>query len=148
MSDEVGQKVLVIANETVEGAVLHDAIRARAGAGGEVLVIAPALNSRLRHWISDVDGARRGAEERLAASLARLAGAGIAAHGRVGDAEPLQAIDDALKLFAAHEIVIATHPEGRSHWLERDLVNRARARYPQPIVHVVVDLEERISEAV
>lgn len=147
-----GRRILVVANETVGGAVLHDAIRARTGSDGraEVLVVAPALNSRLRHWVSDVDEARRGAEARLQISIDRLAAHGIEARGLVGDADPLQAIDDALKLFAADEIIVATHPEGRSHWLERDLVGRVRARYLQPIRHVVVDLavgEEYLQEA-
>ena len=146
------RRILVVANETVAGAVLHDAIRARAGEAGhaEVLVVAPALNSRLRHWISDVDEARRGAEARLQSTIDRLAALGIEARGLVGDADPLQAIGDALNLFAADEIIVATHPEGRSHWLERDLVRRARARYPQPIRHVVVDLaagDDHLQEA-
>jgi hypothetical protein len=135
------RRILVVANETVVGAVLHALIRERAGDdGAEVVVVAPALNSRLRHWTSDVDAARRGAEARLARCLERLAELGIEARGWVGDAEPLQAIADALELFPADEIVLATHPEGRSHWLERDLVRRARDRHPLPVRHVVVDL--------
>jgi GABA permease len=134
-------RILVIANETVEGRVLYDTILARAGAAGKlkVLVICPALNSRLRHWLSDEDGARRAAEGRLQNSLVRLSGEGIEVEGWVGDADPLQAIADGLHVFGASEIIIATHPEGRSHWLERDLIGRARERFEPPIVHVVVD---------
>jgi GNAT superfamily N-acetyltransferase len=139
-----GRRILVISNETVTGAVLHEAIRFRAkNVGGEVLVVAPALNSRLRHWLSDVDGARRGAEARLEVSLKRLAAAGVRARGQIGDGDPLQAIADALSVFSADEIIIATHPEARSHWLARDLVGRARARFAQPILHIVVDLDRR-----
>jgi hypothetical protein len=139
-----GRRILVISNETVTGTVLHEAIRFRAkNVGGEVLVVAPALNSRLRHWMSDVDAARRGAEERLEASLKRLKAAGIVAHGQIGDGDPLQAIADALSVFRADEIIIATHPEERSHWLARDLVGRARARFAQPVLHIVVDLDHR-----
>jgi hypothetical protein len=126
------RRILVVANETVEGGALRDVIlRADGEPPAEVLVIAPALNSRLRHWLSDEDEARRGAGLRLAASLEHLS-----------DADPLQAITDALHEFAAHEIVIATHPEGRSHWLTRDLVGRARRRFAQPIVHVVAEPSE------
>jgi GNAT superfamily N-acetyltransferase len=136
------RRILVIANETVEGDVLHGAIRYRARGDGpaEVLVIAPALNSRLRHWLSDEDDARQEAELRLVACVERMARVGVTATGLVGDGDPLQAIEDGLRLFPADEIVIATHPEGRSHWLARDLVAKARSRYPQPILHVVVDL--------
>jgi len=136
-----GRRILVISNETATGAVLHQAIRFRArNVSGEVLVVAPALTSRLRHWMSDVDAARRAAEERLQACLARLAVAGIRARGEVGDGDPLQAIADALSVFPADEIIIATHPEERSHWLTHDLPGRARARFPQPILHIVVDV--------
>jgi nucleotide-binding universal stress UspA family protein len=139
-----GRRILVISNETVTGTVLHQAIRFRAkNVGGEVLVVAPALNSRLRHWMSDVDDARRAAEERLEASLKRLNAAGIRARGQIGDGDPLQAIADALSVFPADEIVIATHPEARSHWLARDLVGRARSRFAQPVLHIVVDLAHR-----
>ena len=139
-----GRRILVIANETVTGTVLHEAIRFRArNVGGEVLVVVPALNSRVRHWMSDVDGARRAAEERLGRSLERLAAAGIQARGQIGDGDPMQAIADALGVFAADEIVIATHPEARSHWLARDLVSRARVRFDQPVLHIVVDLHQQ-----
>jgi hypothetical protein len=59
----------------------------------------------------------------------------------VGDAQPLQAIEDALRTFGADEIIISTHPEGRSRWLEIGVVNGARARFAVPITHVVVDLD-------
>ncbi len=99
--------VLVIALDTGTPLDVGDA---------DVFVVAPALNSRLRHWLSDDDGARRTAAERLAACLDRLERVGVHANGSVGDADPLQAIADALPTFAADEIVIAAHPE-RSHGL-------------------------------
>jgi hypothetical protein len=119
-------------------ALLHQTVRARGNGSAEVHVVSPALNSRLGQWISDVDDARHAAEDRLVRSLRRLRGAGLDARGSVGDSDPLQAIADALHFFPADEIVIATHPEERSNWLERDLVERARSRCAQPIVHVVV----------
>jgi GABA permease len=133
-------RLLVVANETVEGAPLHDAIHARAEAGPvEVLVVAPALNSRLRHWMSDEDGARHAAEQRLVACLERLQSAGVRTYGWVGDADPLLAMDDALAVFRADEAIVATHPEERSNWLAHHLVDRARERFALPIAHVVVD---------
>ena len=136
------RRILVIANETVGGSTLRDEIRTRSENVAEhVLVVTPALNSPLRHWVSDEDGARAAAQQRLEASLAQLRAAGIRADGEVGDAEPLQAIEDALRTFGADEIIISTHPEGRSHWLERGVVSGARERFAVPITHVVVDLE-------
>jgi hypothetical protein len=99
----------------------------------EVFVVAPALNPRLRHWLSDDDGARRTAAERLAACLDRLARIGVHANGSVGDADPLQAIADALPTFAADEIVIAAHPD-RSHDLADRLAARAAERFALPIL--------------
>jgi hypothetical protein len=135
------RRILVVANETVGGEKLRKCIRARSqGYRESVLVVCPALNSPLRHWTSDEDDARAHAQERLDRSLARLRELGIDARGEVGDGEPLQAVEDALRTFAPDEIIISTHPEGRSHWLERGVVDNARERFAVPITHVVVDL--------
>jgi GABA permease len=141
-SPENVRRILVIANETVGGDELFAVIAERtAGVDEEVLVVSPALNSPLRTWVSDEDNARAAAQRRLDHTLARLAAAGIDARGEIGDGDPLQAMDDALRTFGADEIVLSTHPEGRSNWLERGVVTGARARFDVPIRHVVVDLE-------
>ena len=138
---EDDRRILVVANETVGGATLVEEIHRRAeGFDEHVLVVSPALNSPLKHWVSDEDGARASAAERLQRSLVRLRALGINAEGEVGDADPLQAIEDALRTFGADEIIISTHPEGRSHWLERGVVEAARERFSPPITHLVVDL--------
>jgi hypothetical protein len=136
------RRILVVANETVGGSTLRDRILERSeGVRAQVLVVAPALNTPIRHWASDEDGARAVAETRLEESLGRLRSGGIDARGEVGDSEPLQAIEDALRTFGADEIIISTHPEGRSQWLERGVVGQARERFAVPITHVVVDLD-------
>jgi len=141
-ADDAERHILVIANETVGGDALLALLQQRSeGVREEVLVVVPALNSPMRHWASDEDGARAAAHDRLQTSLERLAAAGVQARGEVGDGDPLQAIEDALRTFGADEIVISTHPEGRSHWLERNVVGAARERFDAPITHVVVDLQ-------
>jgi len=141
------RRILVIANETVEGDTLHDMIRQKSeGYRTNVLVVAPATPSPLQHIASDDDPGRRAAQERVDASLAKLREAGLSAHGQVGEPDPLQAIEDALRTFGPDEIVISTHPEGKSHWLERGVVEHARDRFAVPITHVVVDLESHRSE--
>jgi hypothetical protein len=136
------RRLLVIANETVGGGPLREQIeKLSEGYETKVLVVTPALNSRVRTITSDVDPAREQAQQRLDASLARLRDDGIDARGEVGDGDPLQAIEDALRTFGADQIVISTHPEGRSHWLERGVVEKAKERFAVPITHVVVDLE-------
>jgi hypothetical protein len=140
-SAEGEMRILVVANETVRGRTLRELIRERSeGVREEVLVVAPALNSPLRTWTSDEDNARAAAQERLDESLGLLREAGVNVRGEVGDGDPLQAIEDALRTFGADELVISTHPEGRSNWLERGVVAAARERFAVPITHVVVDL--------
>jgi len=135
-------RILVVANETVVGRALRSEVAIRAQEGdSEVLVVSPALNSRLRHWTSDEDQARAAAQDRLDESLAALAADGVDARGRVGDDDPIQAIEDSLRAFGADEIVISTHPPGRSNWLERGVVERAGEKFDVPITHVIVDLE-------
>jgi len=140
--------ILVVANETVGGETLRSMIEDRSrDTKTVILVCAPALNSRLRRWTSDEDGARAAAQERLDASLERLHSLGIDASGEVGDADPLQAMEDELRTFGADEIIISTHPEGRSNWLERGVVEHARERFAVPVSHVVVDLDREREEA-
>jgi hypothetical protein len=141
-SGENEHRILVVANETVGGEMLRNMILSKAeGVDEQVLVVVPALNSPLRHWASDEDNARAAAADRLEQSLQRLKDAGVEAAGEVGDGDPLQAMEDALRTFGADEIVISTHPEGKSNWLERGVVEKARERFVVPITHVVTDLE-------
>jgi hypothetical protein len=140
-TSEGERRILVVANETVGGSALLDCIRQKSeGVQENVLVVSPALASPIRHWASDEDPGRAVAQERLDASLGRLREAGVSARGEIGDSDPLQAIEDALRTFGAEEIIISTHPEGKSNWLERGVVSGARERFGVPITHVVVDL--------
>jgi uncharacterized membrane protein len=142
------KKVLVVANETVAGRALRgEVVHRTSGTDADVLVVCPALNSRIRHWTSDEDRAREQAHERLERSLAALAEEGVEARGEVGDDDPMQAIEDALRTFGADEIIISTHPPGRSNWLEKGVIVRARERFDLPITHVVVDLAHEEAKA-
>lgn len=135
-------RILVVTNETVGGPELLEEIRERSrGRATQVLVVCPALNSPLRHWVSDEDQARASAQSRLDESLATMRAAGLDATGEIGDGDPIQAIEDALRTFHPDELLVSTHPAGRSHWLERGVVERARERFDLPLTHVVVDLE-------
>jgi hypothetical protein len=134
-------RILVVANETVGGPELRSEIQELAGERTRVLVVCPALNSPLRHWASDEDDARAAAQERLDRSLASMRAAGLEAEGEIGDGDPLQAIEDAIRTFRPDELIISTHPPGRSHWLERGVVDRARERFEIGLTHVVVDLD-------
>ena len=137
-ADSPQHRILVVANETCPCPTLADEVERRASTTPtDVLVVAPALNSRLRHWVSDTDAAWASARARVDVAVAELQARGVPAQGDVGDADPLLAIADALATFLADELVIATHPPGRSNWLERRLVDRARVRFELPIAHLV-----------
>ncbi|MGH3078193.1 MAG: hypothetical protein ACRDPZ_08415 [Gaiellaceae bacterium] len=140
------RRVLVVANETVGGEELMSAISELALSGTtEFYVVCPALNSRLKTWTSDEDPARAEAQKRLDATLTRLSSVGIEARGEVGDVDPLVAIEDGVRMFRPDEIVVSTHPAGRSNWLERGVVAAVRERFDVPVTHVVVDLETDVA---
>ena len=132
-------RMLVIANETCPCPALLDEVADRAGQHDDhaVKLVAPALNSRLRHYLSDSDDAVAAARERLETAIRVLRDGGVTAEGDVGDADPFVALEDALHDFAADEVLLSTHPPDTSHWLERDLVERAREHADVPVQHFV-----------
>jgi hypothetical protein len=143
-------RLLVVANETAGGKSLLEEIRERCGERDcEILVVTPALAvSRAEHWASDVDEAIELARQRMELSLIAIEGLGLRARGEIGDSDPNVAIEDALRVFPADEIVISTHPPERSRWLEHGVVERARKEIDLPITHVVVDLSvDRVARA-
>jgi nucleotide-binding universal stress UspA family protein len=130
--------ILVLANETADADALLEVVERSAADEANVLVVAPALNSRLRHWTSDEDDARDRAKQRLQRSVELLHAAGVDATGMIGDADPLQAMRDALAWFPADLLIVATHPAPRSNWLATNLVERAGSHFAGPILHVTV----------
>lgn len=132
-------RILVVANRTCPCPELHQELQARADThdGTEVMIVAPALNSsKLAHWVSDSDEAVQDAELRLAGTVESLRHRGVEASGQVGDADPFHALQDTLQSFEADEVIISTHPPGRSHWLEEDLPARTREAFAGPVAHL------------
>jgi hypothetical protein len=134
--------VLVVANETVGGKKLLDAIERRAARGPiRCTVVCPQNRPRKGYVIYD-ESVRSAAQIRLELTLERLRALGIEADGEVMDPDPYLAVKDALRLYGADEIIISTLPYARSGWLRRDLVDRVKDYAEVPIEHVVVDLNE------
>ena len=129
--------LLVIANETLAGDGLVDAVEQLVARDGEVLVVCPVLVGRSRYWTSDLSAGIAEARTRLLGSLESLRARSIASEGLVGDGHPLLAIEDALRSYPCDRILIVTHPPARSVWLERRLIARARARFALPISHAI-----------
>ena len=139
----VPKHVLVVANETVAGKSLTDALDRRAAEGPiRVTVICP-VNAPVDGYVVYEDTRRASAGRRLEKTLGLLRSHGIAAQGFVVDSDPVVAVRDSFAQLVPppDEIVVSTHPSGRSGWLRRDVVERIRsAARGIPVEHVVVDL--------
>jgi hypothetical protein len=134
--------VLVVANETVGGKKLLDAIERRAARDPiRCTVVCPQNRPRKGYVIYD-ESVRSAAQIRLELTLERLRSLGIEATGEVMDPDPYLAVKDALQLYGADEIIISTLPYARSGWLRRDLVDRVKGLAEIPVEHVIVDLNE------
>ena len=139
-------RILVVANETVGGHALIDSVRKHAEAAHdqgrpfEVMVVCPQNQPRHGYVVHD-ESVRAAAENRLRTTLEQLRAVGIEASGEVMDPDPFNATMDALGTFAADEIIISTHPDPRSGWLRRDLIDRVKDAAKVPVEHVVVDLD-------
>jgi hypothetical protein len=135
--------VLVIANETVAGSRLIDAVKRRALEGRlHVTVICP-VNQPREGYVVYQDTRRAAAGRRLNRTLSDLRAAGIMAQGFVVETDPVQAVRDALAQLEPPptEIIVSTHPQQSSSWLRRNVVDRIRdASRDLPVEHVVVDL--------
>jgi phosphopantetheine adenylyltransferase len=136
--------VLVVANETLVGTELIDALRRRAEQGPiRVAVVAPVTQPR-EGYVVYRDSRRAAAGRRLDRVLATLRLAGIPAHGGVFDDEPLAAVKDVLASEKIDEIVVCTHPETTSGWLRKNLVDEIRkVAGDRPAEHVVSDVSGR-----
>jgi hypothetical protein len=141
-SPKDSRHILVLANETVAGKTLIDALKNRAAPGQiRVTVISPQNDSRTGLVVYE-SSRRSAAERRLRRTLDLLHAAGIDARGAVVDPDPLQALRDAISEHAPDEIIISTHPELKSGWLRGNLIDRARKCAGSiPVEHVVVDLD-------
>lgn len=131
-------RVLVIADESCVDPALPARLAAHAGGRTiEALVVAPAIGSRLARWTGD-EGQFADARKHLDDTVAALASAGIKAQGETGADDPLQAADDGLREFPAHEIVFVTKSGTGTDWVERGVVDTARQRYAVPVTHIAL----------
>jgi hypothetical protein len=137
----MARKVLAVVSEPVSGRALKSAIGAERAEAAEVLVIAPALDSRVRFWTSDSDEAIDRAQAVQEETVERMSEEGVDAVGDTGESDPVLAIHDALQTFPVDEIVLFTHPDGRRNWLEEGVVDEASERFEAPVRHVLVEAE-------
>jgi hypothetical protein len=139
-------RILVVANETVGGRALIEKVKAcgeDAHGRGEpfhVTVVSPQ-NQPKNGYVIYEDSVRTAAENRLNTTIAQLREIGIDADGEVMDPDPYAATMDAIGAYGADEIIVSTHPDTRSGWLRRGLIDRLKDDSGLPVHHVVVDLD-------
>ena len=126
-------RLLIAAGAAAESAErVPESVRRLIDSADEVLVIAPALPSRVHWLVSDTDQARSDADERLSAILGHLDELGQPAAGEVAADDPLLAFDDAINEFHPDHILIGLRGPSRSHWQERGLVEEILERFDLP----------------
>lgn len=136
------KEVLVIANQTLGGVKLLEAVRERASAGdARFRLVVPRTKPSAGLVIYD-EAVREAAQVRVDLALSAVAAEGIEASGEVGDEDPFMATMDAIAVHRPDEIILSTHPATSSGWLRRDLIERVQNASGLPVKHVVVDLDE------
>lgn len=134
--------ILVVANETLASRTLLDAVRERAAKSGDTnWIIAAPLARPSSGLVSYHDVARDATQHRVDEMVEHLRALGLTAKGEVMDPDPFSATMDAVGEFNPEEIIISTHPETRSGWLRRDLLERVANASGLPVTHVVADLD-------
>jgi hypothetical protein len=130
------RRLLLVAIEPIDEPAAVEAVQAAATAGedgdAEVLVLAPALNSPLSTWASDLGRSRLDAQRKLVLTLGSLAAADLDARGAVGDPDPEQAVEDTLRQFAADEVIVGI-PEQDAKGGTRELIAELRRRLDVPV---------------
>src|ERR687885_2760998 len=133
------KKILALVSEPISADALRSAVGPEAADDAEVLVVAPALNSKRRFFLADPDPAIERAEAVQEETVERLDEEGIDAAGDTGEEDPLLALQDALTTFDADEVVLFTHAGGKQNWLEDGLVDEAGSRFDVPVRHLEVE---------
>jgi len=133
------KKLLVVATAPIEPGPLQDAVREHAGDEAEIRVVAPASDVSPLQWLaSDEDEAREKAAV-VATEAAESVGPEAArTEAEVGDTDPVQAIEDALRTFPADEVLVVTRSEDDASWLEQDSAEEARGRFGVPVTRLTV----------
>ncbi len=139
------RKLLVVANETLTGDELLDAVSAKVGDADSIVVVIAPVNAPREGYVVYDNTRRAAAGRRLDRTLARFREAGIAAAGHVVDNDPLTAVKDAIAIEEPDELIVSTHPDATSGWRRRNLLEEIRkAAGTVPVEHVVSDVASRV----
>jgi hypothetical protein len=140
----VTRHILVVANETVAGQGLIDAVKQKAaGQDVELVTVLAPVNAPSAGYVVYEDTRRAAAGRRLDRTLAALREAGIPAHGLVVESDPADAVRDAFGMLDPKptDVILSTHPVEKSGWMRKNVVDRVRkAAGDVPVEHVVVEI--------
>lgn len=131
------RRLLVVATASVSAAALRTSVRSHGGEDAEILVVAPASDISRLDWLTNADDDARTAAAARADELAEAAPIGDV-EARVGDSDPLKAIEDALRTFPADELIVVTLGDEDAGWLEKGSGEKAFDRFALPVTHLVV----------
>ena len=131
------RRLLVVATASVSTAALRTSVRSHGGEDAEILVVAPASDISRLDWLTNADDDARTAAAARADELAEAAPIGDV-EARVGDSDPLKAIEDALRTFPADELIVVTLGDEDAGWLEKGSGEKAFDRFALPVTHLVV----------
>jgi hypothetical protein len=132
--------LLVVATVPVDGDVLRDRVREHGGEAAEVRIVAPASDLSPLQWLAtDEDAARDEAADIATHAEQVVAPEAAGVQKEVGDPDPVQAIEDALRQFPADEVLVVTRPGDEAGWLEQDAAEDASERFGVQVTHLVLD---------
>jgi hypothetical protein len=126
------RRLLVVVTTDVPAATLSEFVRRSAGEDAEVRVVAPASDISRLDWLTNADDDARAEAGSLADKTAEAAPT-TDVQARVGDSDPVKAIEDALREFPADEVLVITHPDDDASWLEAGSGEKAQSRFHLPI---------------
>ncbi|MBA3841710.1 MAG: hypothetical protein H0X39_03670 [Actinobacteria bacterium] len=139
------RRVLVVITTEVADGVLRDLVRKRGGDDAEMLVVAPASDISRLDWLTNAEDDSRTEAASLAARTADATPTEDV-EARVGDSDALHAIEDALRTFAADEILAIARPDDQAGWLEEGSGAAAQARFSVPVTTVTVAEDGSLTE--
>jgi hypothetical protein len=139
-ADIASRTILVVANETLGGRDLLDAVRERADADTRFILCVPQSRPKSGLVVYH-DAVFDAAQVRVDLALEVIRAMGIRAIGEVGDPDPFTATLDAVREYSPEEIIISTYPEARSGWMRRDLIERVREATGLPVTHLAQDID-------
>lgn len=139
------RRLLVVANETLTGDELIDAVRRHAEAGDVLVRVIAPISAPREGYVVYENTRRASAARRLDRTVARLREAGLTVIGDVIDNDPLTAVRDAIAQEQPDELIVSTHPDAKSGWRRRNLVDEIRrAAGDIPVEHVTSDVADRV----